>query len=343
MVKPRVVLDVDTGIDDAAALLWAATAEEVEIVAATATWGNCDVDQAARNTRTVLDAAGCDVPVHVGADVAEGPAPEGAPAAMLMGADGLGDAGVVASKRPLESEDAAAAIVRLARAAPGSLTLVCVAPLSTLASALAAEPDLPSLLAGITVMGGAISDGGNLTAAADANFGHDPVAAAAVIDAFGRPNALASGQAPRLVPLDVTVAATFGPEEMAALADSALAGTDLLHTVLAAIWDLGVLETGGAGLALHDLLAIWSLTNPRAFGWESLPLTIDTAGGAAWGATVADRRVRLMDAADLDPELRRTLEQAIGVVPTRWDVAMSVDADAFRSGLHAWLTGTPSR
>jgi pyrimidine-specific ribonucleoside hydrolase len=65
-----VVLDVDTGTDDAAALLWAATDPAIELVAAMATWGNTTVEQAARNTRAVLNAAGrTDVPVFVGEDL----------------------------------------------------------------------------------------------------------------------------------------------------------------------------------------------------------------------------------------------------------------------------------
>jgi len=335
----RLVVDVDTGIDDAAALLWAATSSDVELVAASATWGNCCVDDAARNTLRVLEAAGSDAPVHVGASGPSGPSPTLMSAALLMGHHGLGDLGRAEPSRAVASHDAAGAIVELARGAPGELTMLCTAPLSTLAAALELEPDLPELLAGLTVMGGVIGGGGNLTAAADANFAHDPAAAARVVERFGRPAALASGAPPRLVPLDATIVATIGESELDALRASTLPGASLLHDVLRAAWPMGLLETGGDGLGLHDLLAAWTLVRPGMCRWEVLPVAVDTAGGAAWGTTVVDRRLRLLEQAGFDVAARAELERLLGVTSARWAVAVAADGDAFRAAVRAWLAG----
>ncbi|HXG26180.1 MAG TPA: nucleoside hydrolase, partial [Candidatus Binatia bacterium] len=63
------VLDVDTGIDDALALLLACASPEADLVAVTTVAGNVDVEQVTRNTLAVLDLAGRgDVPVHRGAE-----------------------------------------------------------------------------------------------------------------------------------------------------------------------------------------------------------------------------------------------------------------------------------
>ncbi|HTG42421.1 MAG TPA: nucleoside hydrolase, partial [Methylomirabilota bacterium] len=57
--KVRLILDVDTGIDDSLALLYAAASPEVELVAVTCVAGNVDARQVAINTLAVLELAGC--------------------------------------------------------------------------------------------------------------------------------------------------------------------------------------------------------------------------------------------------------------------------------------------
>jgi len=65
--RTALILDVDTGIDDSLALLYAAASPEAEIVAATCVSGNIDGAQVAINTRAVLELAGrTDIEVAVG-------------------------------------------------------------------------------------------------------------------------------------------------------------------------------------------------------------------------------------------------------------------------------------
>jgi purine nucleosidase len=336
----RVILDVDTGTDDAGALLLAATHPDLELVATTATWGNCSRDQAARNTLAVLRAAGSGVPVHPGAEGPSGPAPWHDPADTVMGRDGLGNVGVQPpAGATADAEDGPAALVRLARSMPGELTLVALAPLTTVAAALAIEPALPSLLAGLVVMGGSIAVGGNVTALAEANVGHDPQAAAAVVDAFGR-----ARPSPCLVPLDATLRAPLTEAELGVLAASPLPGAALLHQVWSAVWPTSLLETGVDGAwPAHDLLAAWTLVDPEVCRWETVPLAVDTGGSAAWGATVADRRLgRFTEWAGDDPERLRALAEANTVPPGRWRVAVGADAERFRRGVRGWLAGSSS-
>ena len=64
-----ILLDVDTGIDDSLALLYAAATPEAELVAVTCVGGNVDAHQVERNTRAVLELAGrTDVEVALGRD-----------------------------------------------------------------------------------------------------------------------------------------------------------------------------------------------------------------------------------------------------------------------------------
>jgi purine nucleosidase len=321
-----VVLDVDTGTDDAGALLLAATFPSLELVAALATWGNCGRDQAARNTLVILEAAGRpDVPVHLGGVGPSGPAPVRRGADVVMGSDGLGDAGLADPVGTPDPEAAAEALVRLAAEAPGQLTLVALAPLTTIAAALALDPELPGRLHHLVVMGGAVSVGGNATPAAEANVGHDPIAAARVVSAFGAPGRLVSGRRPYLVPLDVTLRSPLTIDELRVLAGSPVAGAGLLHKVWQTIWPTGLLETGREGVwPAHDLLATWCVVDPTLCQWVTAPLLVDTGGSAAWGATVVDRRAA--GAADAGGG---------GL----WDIAMRVDAERYRAAVRDWLSG----
>jgi inosine-uridine nucleoside N-ribohydrolase len=61
------LLDVDTGIDDALALLYACASPEIDLVAVTCIGGNVNARRVAENTRAVLELAGRDdVPVVLG-------------------------------------------------------------------------------------------------------------------------------------------------------------------------------------------------------------------------------------------------------------------------------------
>jgi inosine-uridine nucleoside N-ribohydrolase len=180
-----IILDVDTGVDDALALALAVRWSRVELVAVSTVAGNVDIDLATSNTLTVLDWFGAtEVPVHRGAS-----RPLARPlntAVHVHGEDGLGEAGLPPSRRALGPDRGPAAMIRLARARPGELTLVCVGPLTNLAIALNVEPSLPELVAGVVFMGGAYRVAGNTTPAAEFNIYDDPEAATQVFEAASR-------------------------------------------------------------------------------------------------------------------------------------------------------------
>ena len=97
MTEHRILLDVDTGIDDALAIIYLAASAEVEFVAAGSVHGNVDARRAALNTLRVLEVCGYDdVPVALGA--AEPLAQPLRVASYVHGADGLGD---VVERRPV--------------------------------------------------------------------------------------------------------------------------------------------------------------------------------------------------------------------------------------------------
>jgi inosine-uridine nucleoside N-ribohydrolase len=135
------------------------------------------------NACTILDVLERDVPVYAGCGRAL-IAKDTPNASHVHGQDGLGDSGYPPSKRKVANEHAVCALIRLADASPGELTLVALGPLTNLALATRLDPKLPDKYARLVVMGGAIRGTGIVTPAAEFNAYCDPEAAAIVFDAW---------------------------------------------------------------------------------------------------------------------------------------------------------------
>ena len=71
----KLILDVDTGTDDAIAIMLAALDPRLELVAVTTVAGNTSIDHTTDNTLRVLDHIGREAPVYRGAAGALLPSP----------------------------------------------------------------------------------------------------------------------------------------------------------------------------------------------------------------------------------------------------------------------------
>ena len=181
----RLVIDTDAGIDDAVALLLALAFPGAEIVAITTVAGNVSLEKVTRNVGVVLDAAGAAaIPVHAGCAK---PLRQTPPihAEEIFGPDGLGGA-AVETRRPVQAQHAALALVELARRHPGQLTLLALGPLTNVALAAKLAPDFLSNLSQLVVMGGSVDGRGNYSAVAEFNFAADPEAAAIIFSRFSQ-------------------------------------------------------------------------------------------------------------------------------------------------------------
>jgi purine nucleosidase len=213
----RLLVDVDTGIDDALALAYLASLPDVEFVAVTASAGNVDVHQVARNTLSVLELCGRgDVEVAVGAAVPlEIPlitTPE------THGPQGLGHAVLPPPTGKASERDAADLWVQAARARPGELTALITAPLTNFALAIRREPRLPELLGKVVIMGGSFYHQGNTTPTAEWNTHVDPHAAQEVYAAY---SGLPEERLPIVCSLDTTERIELRPEHLRRLAEAA--------------------------------------------------------------------------------------------------------------------------
>lgn len=266
---PRlVILDTDPGVDDALALLYLRARSDLKLLAITTVFGNADVETTTRNALWLRARLGLSAPVHRGA-AAPLSRPRGQAPIHVHGENGLGD--IDLSGPDLPPPDAGTAherIIALVRAHPGAVTLVAIGPLTNLALALRAAPDIAGLVAGVTIMGGAFGRG-NVTPYAEANLHNDPEAAAEV---------LAASWPVTLVPLDATMACVLTD---AAARDLAEKGGDAGRFALEVTRGYAAAyarHEGLEGCVLHDVAALVSLTAPELFTPRLEPVVVTTQG-----------------------------------------------------------------
>lgn len=307
------LLDVDTGIDDMLALLYACASPEAELVAVTCLAGNVAADDVVRNTLAVLEAAGRgDVEVALGR-----PVPLLRPLEITPethGPRGLGAADPPEPAAARSDRYAPELIVEEARRRPGELTLVTLGPLTNLAIAALIEPALPRLLRRWVAMGGAFRSPGNTTPTAEWNIHCDPEAARiafaawqAAIDADPAvPRALVLG-------LDVTEQARLLPGSLDDLRERAGGRTPLVALVEDALrfyFEFHERYDGFYGAFVHDPLVVAVALDPALARSEPVAVDVDASGGRADGQTIADWR------------------RIWGRTPNA-DVAVEADAEAF--------------
>jgi pyrimidine-specific ribonucleoside hydrolase len=305
-----VILDVDTGVDDALAILFAVRHPSLRLRAITCVAGNADVDQVVTNTLRVLDAAGAgDVPVARGAD-----RPLVAPprdARIVHGENGMGGIELPASDRRPIAEHAVELLRREILAAPEPVTLVTLAPLTNIALVLRTYPEVTGNIGRVVSMGGSAWVG-NAGPVAEFNVWHDPEAAAIVFEA---------GLPLTMYGLDVfyRVALPRRQAEELAAADepgARLAGQLLVHAADRYGHEHRLAEPGGAGLG--DAGAMCSVVEPDALTTRRLPVSVELAGALTRGQTVVDHRsVEGEDSAHGVAVDQQLVDVALGVDGTR--------------------------
>ena len=219
----RLLIDCDTGIDDALALAYLCALDNVQIEAVTSTPGNVDAEQVAANNSALLTLCGKpEVPVLIGAreplEIPLVTTPE------THGPQGVGYATLpVPGPTSIADIDAVDYWVEAARSHPGELTVLLSAPLTNFALALRREPKLPWLLRKVVIMGGAFYYQGNTTPTAEWNTHVDPHAAKEVFAAYtaAAEQGLESEKLPIVCSLDTTERFEMQPDFLAKLAEEA--------------------------------------------------------------------------------------------------------------------------
>ena len=330
--RVALLLDVDTGIDDSLAILYACASPEVELVAVTCVAGNVEARQVAENTRALLELVGRDdVEVALGREVPLARPLRTTPE--THGPKGIGYAVLPPPRRPLSPRHASDLLVGEARRRPGELTLVTLGPLTNLAVAVMREPELPVLLRHWVLMGGSYRSPGNTAPTTEWNVASDPEAASVCLAAFSTPEVVVARSAaghpplPLALGLDVTEQAKLLPAHLASLAGRA-GGSAATHPVLRYLEDalrfymeFHSRYDGFYGAFIHDPLALAAALDPALVRAEDLAVDVELGGTLTTGETVADWRrtwgrpptLSVAVEADVDVFFERFVERVAGL------------------------------
>lgn len=283
MTKTSLIIDCDPGVDDAVALFLAfASPESLDILAITTVAGNVEAKLTARNARIIRQLAGReDVAVHVGAAT-----PLVRPpiiASHFHGESGLGDLPVFEPDAPCAEGQAADAIVSIIMSRPpGSVAMAVTGPMTNLALAIQRQPAIVGRLGTVVVMGGARSEGGNITASAEYNIHADPHAADLVFR---------SGVKTVVLGLDATHQVRATPARVAAVK---AIDTPAARAV-ARLFDFAVhteqTHVGGDSPPQHDPCTILYLLAPRHFTAVPVDLRVETGSLLTMGHTAVEFRL----------------------------------------------------
>lgn len=297
--RKKVILDVDTGSDDAIAIMLAALSPELDILGITVTWGNRPVENCVENTLRVLELLGKEkeIPVYKGC-----PQPMVRYLTKQRNA-GLGKDGISVRKDGREYSvhpaylnlppaaakaqpvHACCYLVETLLRAEEKITLIPVGPPTNLAMAIRMEPSITEHIKEVVFMGGAVGMG-NITPCAEANFYHDPEAAKIIID---------SNVPCRIIGLNATHSAELSLDDAASLRNlktpACALAANLIETRIETLRIMG--DGNGYSDAVHDALAVASVIMPEVItDIRRSRCDIDVNGGAADGQLIVDTRIR---------------------------------------------------
>ena len=271
----RVIIDTDPGVDDALALLLAMRSPKLKIEAITPVAGNVPLELTLPNALRMVEIAGrTDIPVAPGAK---------APlmrrlvsAAYAHGENGLGGAVFPEPNLKPVTEPAAEFIRHIVRKYPNEVTLITIGPLTNVATALNADPELAGMIKSLVMMGGSLS-GGNITPAAEFNIYVDPEAARIVFQ---------SGIPITMVGLDVTRKTALTEAHVRQLE----AGQNAVSQAAAKIARNAIAHNRQQGFAvdphMHDSLAVAAFLDPSLLKFEDYYVDVEIAGELTAGETV---------------------------------------------------------
>ena len=306
----KMILDLDTGVDDALAISYALGSPEVELIGITGTYGNVLMEQGVRNALAITELLGHpEVKVYRGLDhssttdsfqVLE-------ISSFIHGQNGIGEVVIADSTRDAEDTPAVDFIIDAAKTYGKDLVYVPTGPLTNLDAAIARAPEIVDEIGRVVLMGGALTVPGNVNAWTEANISQDPDAANRVFR---------SGIPATMVGLDVTLQTLLTYKETQRWRDLGTpAGTflaDMTDFYIKA-YETTAPHLGGCGL--HDPLAVGVAVDPTLVTTLPINMKVDVEGPTR-GRTIGDE-TRLNDPV-------KTMDAAVGVdVPRFLDEFMT--------------------
>lgn len=279
MIRQKLIIDTDPGQDDAIAIMMALASSEVELLGLIAATGNVPVEQTAENACKILELTQrTDVPVYKGC-----PRPirrEPINATHVHGQTGMDGPDLPSPQHgPKAMHGVDFLLETLERHLPQTITLVTIGPMTNLATALIKAPKSVSRLKQVIAMGGAWTEGGNITPSAEFNIFADPDAASIVVN---------SGLPVTMVPLDITHKFLMTPERLDALSSLSGQCAKTAHAMLTFSGRFDLDKYGWNGAPLHDPCTIGYFLAPHLFTGKLVNVEVEVASPLTLGATAVD-------------------------------------------------------
>lgn len=277
----RVILDVDTGTDDAVALMLAALHPDIDLIAATVVGGNVPLENCVENTLRVFDHIGVPVPVYpgMGTPLIKPAYPGGS--AHIHG-EYLDIPAATTLRQPTHAVDY---LIDTFLASDRDIILVPTGSMTNVAMAMRMEPRIIPRIKEIVFMGGG-HEIGNVTPSAEANIWRDPEGARVMIQ---------SGVPMRMVPLDATHTALISYEDCerfrAIGTPAAIATAIFVERRIKAYDEAQPMRRKGT-TPLHDPLCIAAIIDPSILETRHLYVDVETFGEITRGRTVVDSHHR---------------------------------------------------
>ncbi|MDO4913008.1 MAG: nucleoside hydrolase [Bifidobacteriaceae bacterium] len=278
----KLILDLDTGIDDALAIAYALGSTESELIGITGTYGNVLMEQGVRNALAITDLFG-----HQEVKVYKG-LPHASTkdsfevldiSAFIHGKNGIGEVSIPESSRDAESMSAVDFIIDAVKTYGEDLIYIPTGPLTNLDAALKKAPEIKDEIGRVVLMGGALTVPGNVNAWTEANISQDPDAAN---------NVFRSGIPATMIGLDVTLQTLLTYKETQQWRDlNTPAGSFLadMSDYYIKAYETTAPHLGGCGL--HDPLAVGVAVDPTLVSTLAINMQVDVEGPTR-GRTIGD-------------------------------------------------------
>ncbi|MBB2480566.1 nucleoside hydrolase [Bacillus sp. APMAM] len=278
----NVLMFVDSGVDDAFALMYALLHPEIKVVGVVSGYGNITKEESVAHTAYLLNLAGKrDIPIIAGSS---GPL-SGEPAQFYPEIHGKGGFGPI--QPPNNSKEVNVydinKIIEIVTTYPKNLIIVGVGRQTDVALPLIIYgSEVYQNINALYIMGGAFLGPGNVTPEAEANFYSDPIAANQVME---------KAKNIYLHPLNITSRALIPPEVISYIAEK---GKSPFNHIIKPAYDyyLNAYKKNVPGIKaapLHDVLAVSAIVNPNLVTYVPRRVTVEQFGSAR-GKSIADFR-----------------------------------------------------
>ncbi|MBQ6334549.1 MAG: nucleoside hydrolase [Erysipelotrichaceae bacterium] len=271
MAKMKMIIDCDTGVDDALAISYILANKDIDLLGVSTTFGNVSVDLSIKNSLLILENfKRDDVKVYRGAEYSwttgvydKSPHLDG-----VHGRNGIGNVDLGEPKGKVQDKSAVDFILESARKYKEDLHLVFVGPLANFAECIKKDEEAMKMVGNITIMGGALTIQGNRNRYGEANIADDPLAAKYVFDSSIHFN---------IVPLDATLKTMFKVGDIKQWPEINQAGKNIYD--IARFYYVNEYKSEDVGGAMHDPLAAYASYDPSIItNWFDCNLTVEENG-----------------------------------------------------------------